>query len=214
MKGTREFLISVVILVAAGLLLRSVSHGEETPLHRSFADFPWSIAQWIGREQELEAQILQALKVDDYILRQYWEEQGPPIGLYVGYYKSMRKGATYHSPKNCLPGSGWYFVKTGKTPLGITDRHGLPVEVNEFVIQKGLDKQLVLYWYQDRGRIITSEYWAKIYMVVDAMTKNRTDGAFVRITVPYTREKEKEVLDRGKAFAEKLLPLLEKYLPS
>jgi EpsI family protein len=214
MKGLRESLVAMVILVAAGLFLRSISHGEETPLHRSFEDFPLQIASWRGDEQSLDAKVLQVLKVDDYILRQYWSDEGGPVGLYVGYYKSMREGATYHSPKNCLPGSGWYFVETGTSQLGVMDHRGQPVEVNRFIIQKGLDKQLVLYWYQDRGRVITSEYWAKIYMVVDAMTKHRTDGVFVRITVPFTREDEAHALEQGKRFAEKLFPLLQDYLPS
>jgi EpsI family protein len=214
MKGLRELVIAMVILIAAGGLLRSVSHGEETPIHKSLASFPLHIDQWHGTEQEFESDILQVLKVDDYLLRQYRQEQGTSIGLYVGYYKSMRQGATYHSPKNCLPGSGWYFVDTGKTHLAGVGPHGQPVEINKFVIQKGLDKQLVLYWYQDRGRIITSEYWAKIYMVLDAITKNRTDGAFVRITVPYTHQSEEEILAQGKAFAEQIFPRLQEYLPS
>jgi EpsI family protein len=214
MKGLRELVIAMVILIAAGSLLRVVSHGEETPIHRSLASFPLHIDQWHGIEQEFESDILQVLKVDDYILRQYRQERGLPIGLYVGYYKSMRQGATYHSPKNCLPGSGWYFVDTGKTHIASVGPHGQPVEINKFIIQKGLDKQLVLYWYQDRGRIITSEYWAKIYMVLDAMTKNRTDGAFVRITVPYTNQSEEEILAQGKAFAELIFPRLREHLPS
>ena len=214
MKGIRELLVAMVILVAAGLFLRSISHGEETPLHRSFADFPLRIASWIGDEQSLDTKVLRVLKVDDYMLRQYWSDEGASVALYVGYYKSMREGATYHSPKNCLPGSGWYFVDTGKSQLGVIDQRGQPVEVNRFIIQKGLDKQLVLYWYQDRGRIITSEYWAKIYMVVDAITKHRTDGAFIRITVPFTRENAAQALEQGKSFAEKLFPLLQEYLPS
>jgi EpsI family protein len=214
MKGLRELVIALVILIAAGSLLRSVSHGEETPIHKSLDSFPLHIDQWHGVEQEFESGIVQALKVDDYLLRQYRQEQGPPVGLYVGYYKSMRQGATYHSPKNCLPGSGWYFVDTGKTHLASVGPHGQPVEINKFIIQKGLDKQLVLYWYQDRGRIITSEYWAKIYMVIDAMTKNRTDGAFVRITVPYTHQSEEEILAQGKAFAAQIFPQLQEHLPS
>ena len=89
-----------------------------------------------------------------------------------------------------------------------------PVEINKFIIQKGLDKQLVLYWYQDRGRIITSEYWAKVYMVWDAIRRNRTDGAFVRITVPFTGEDEERAVVQGRAFAETIFPLLSEYLPS
>ena len=214
MKFPREFFISMVILIIAGLFLRSISHGEEIPLHKSFADFPLYIDPWNGQELGLEDKVLQVLKVDDYMMRQYSNEQGLPIGLYVGYYKSMQQGATYHSPKNCLPGSGWYFVQTGQTSLRTIEHHGQTMDINKFVIQKGLDKQLVLYWYQDRGRIITSEYWAKVYMVFDAMTRHRTDGAFVRITVPFTREDEEIVLEQGKAFAEKIFPLLQAYLPS
>jgi EpsI family protein len=214
MKGWRELVIAMVILITAGFLLRSVSHGEETPIHKSLTTFPLQIDSWIGAEQAFAADILQALKVDDYMLRQYQQEQGAAMNLYVGYYKSMRQGATYHSPKNCLPGSGWYFVDTGKSHLAVVDRYGRPVEINKFIIQKGLDKQLVLYWYQDRGRIITSEYWAKIFMVVDAITRNRTDGAFVRITVPFTNQSEEEMLAQGKAFAEHIFPLLQEYLPS
>jgi EpsI family protein len=214
MKGWRELVIAMVILMTGGFLLRSISHGEETPIHKSLTTFPLQIDSWAGTEQAFEADMLQALKVDDYMLRQYQQEQGAAIGLYVGYYKSMRQGAMYHSPKNCLPGSGWYFVDTGKSHLAGVDRHGRPVEINKFVIQKGLDKQLVLYWYQDRGRVITSEYWAKIFMVVDAITRNRTDGAFVRITVPFTNQSEEEMLAQGKAFAEQIFPLLQEYLPS
>lgn len=213
MKFPREFFISLVLLAAAGLFLRSISHGEETPLRKSFVDFPLSIDQWSGKELGMEGKVLQVLKVDDYMMRQYSSEQGLPIGFYVGYYKSMRQGATYHSPKNCLPGSGWHFVQTGTTSLRTTDHHGRAVEINKFVIQKGLDKQLVLYWYQDRGRIITSEYWAKMYMVFDAAVRHRTDGAFVRITVPFTGEDEESVLDQGKAFAEQIFPVLREYLP-
>jgi EpsI family protein len=214
MKCPKEFLISLGMLIAAGLLLGFISHGEETPLRRSFVDFPLRIDQWTGKELGLETKVLQVVKVDDYMMRQYWSEQGTPIGFYVGYYKSMRQGATYHSPKNCLPGSGWYFVKTGNTRLDIPGRHGQAVEINKLIIQKGLDKQLVLYWYQDRGRIITSEYWAKLYMVLDAIFKHRTDGAFVRVTVPFSGDDEEMAIRRGRSFVEKAFSLLEEYLPS
>ena len=147
--------------------------------------------------------MLQVLKVDDYLWRQYGSTDGPPLGLYIGYYQSMRQGVTYHSPKNCLPGSGWYFVETGTIPLQVTDGHGQPVEINKFIIQKGLDKQLVLYWYQDRGRVLTSEYWAKAYMILDALLQHRTDGAFIRITIPFPSGTEAEALAQGKGFAER-----------
>jgi EpsI family protein len=214
MMGRRESVIALMTLLAAGVFFRFLSHGENIPIHRSLATFPLQLGSWGGEAHTLDPNMLQILKVDDYLWRQYGGTHGPPLGLYIGYYQSMRQGATYHSPKHCLPGSGWYFVETGKTPLQVTDSHGQPVEINKFVIQKGLDKQLVFYWYQDRGRVITSEYWAKAYMMLDALLKRRTDGAFIRITVPFLPETEAEAFAQGKAFAEQVFPLLQRYLPS
>jgi EpsI family protein len=214
MKCWREFVLSMVILLTAAVGVRSLSHGEAPPMRKSFVDFPLHIAQWSGKELGLDAQTRQVLQVDDYTVRQYWRTQGMPIGLFVSYYKSMRQGKGYHSPKNCLPGSGWYFSHTGKLRLDVPDVDGQAVEVKKLVIQKGLDKQLVLYWYQDRGRILTSEYWAKIYLVWDAITKHRTDGAFVRIMMPFSTQDEQAVLAQAKAFAETIFPLLGAYLPS
>jgi len=214
MKVSKEFLISCIVLLAAGMLLRSISHGEAIPLRQSFGEFPLHIEPWSGRQMELDARVLNVLRVDDYILRQYWDGSAMPVELYIGYYKSQREGATYHSPKNCLPGSGWTFVHTGTTQLHVASRTRHPVEINQFIIQKGLDKQLVLYWYHDRGRIITSEYWAKFYMIWDAMLRNRTDGAFVRITIPFTSDSEERAVLQGRTFAETIFPLLYEYLPS
>ena len=106
MKLSKECVISFIVFLVAGLLLRSISHGEATPLRRSFGDFPLQIEQWSGRQLELETRVLELLRVDDYVLRQYQDGQGLPLELYIGYYKSQRQGTTYHSPKHCLPGSG------------------------------------------------------------------------------------------------------------
>src|SRR5919109_1747235 len=131
MKFRPEFFVSITLLVASGCFLRFISHGEETSLRKSFADFPLQVDRWSGKELGFEAKILQVLKVDDYMMRQYSNEQELPLGLYVGYYKSMRQGATYHSPKNCLPGSGWYFVETGKTRIQVPESPGRAVEINK-----------------------------------------------------------------------------------
>ena len=214
MTFSKEFWISFVTLVVANLLLGFMSYGEQTPMRRAFADFPLYIEQWQGRELGIEANIREALRVDDYMMRQYANGQALSVALYVGYYKSMRQGATYHSPKNCLPGSGWYVVATDKAQLHIATQPERAVEINKFVIQKGLQKQLVLYWYQDRGRVITSEYWAKIYMVWDAIFKQRTDGAFVRLTMPFTDDNESTAFEQAEAFTARIFPLLAEYLPA
>lgn len=212
MKISKEFLLSMLILLAAIGFMRSLSHGEVVPLRQDFTTFPHTIETWTGRERTLDARVLEVLRVDDYLLRQYEDAHTFPIELYIGYYKSQRQGATYHSPKNCLPGSGWTFLDTGTVPLATQVSPAKDIDINKFIIQKGSDKQLVLYWYQDRGRVITSEYWAKVYLVWDAMFRNRTDGAFVRITVPFLGD-EAAALTQGRLFAEKIFPILREYLP-
>jgi EpsI family protein len=210
--------------------------------------------RWHGRGLDLEQDVLGVLRVDDYMMRIYvpagderenkkakgTSEDGVapypsrltphvPVWLYVGYYQSQRTGSTYHSPLNCLPGSGWSVLSrdevsvdlgTARTagPLSIMGPTGKALRVNRVVIQKGLDKQLILYWYQDRGRVITNEYWAKGYLLWDAMTRNRTDGALVRVSVPVVSsigpEKAiEEAYTVGRMFLETLVPLLPVYLP-
>ena len=149
---------------------------------------PLEIGAWHGAvEPDFSKDIVAQLGVDEYIVRTYASDAAV-VGLYVGFYASQRQGDTIHSPLNCLPGAGWVPDRAGNepsfpvrsTPAG-PDR---TIEVNRFVIQKGLDRQVVFYWYQSRDRVVASEYWGKVYTVLDAMRHNRTDAALVRVTVP------------------------------
>ena len=214
--------VAVMMLVGAWGSLQAFSHGEPVLAKKPFAEFPLTLGeQWQGKELGLEQNILDVLKLSDYMMRVYvprpmGDRQGAmgssvPVWLYVGYYQSQRTGATYHSPKNCLPGAGWQFVEAEQAMVPVNGT--APITINHVVIQKGLDKQVVLYWYQDRGRVIASEYLAKAYMIWDAMTKNRTDGALVRISVPVTTTTD-EAYQRGLAFLGDFWPLLPGFLPS
>jgi EpsI family protein len=216
-SSNTRFLAAVLVLSAAFLFRFSWSPGERMPLKKDFDSFPIEIEGWEGKQTWLDAKVLKVLGVSTYMLRNYLPPaslfQGKsvlPINLYVGYYDSMRKGKTYHSPKNCLPGSGWQF--TEKEPISV-DFSGKSYVINKVIIQKDLEKQLVLYWYQDRGRIIASEYWGKIYLVIDSIKRRRTDGAFVRIIVPI-RGSAEDTLELELSFARKIFPLLKDYLPS
>lgn len=209
-------ILAVTMLLGTWGMLQSMSHGEEIPTKKPFANFPLSLAgQWEGRELGIEDKILRILRVSDYMMRVYQPTQANPTGfapvyLYVGYYQSQRTGAAYHSPKNCLPGAGWQFVESVELP--VTVGSGLPITINRAIIQKGLEKQVILYWYQDRGRVIASEYWAKGYMVWDAMTKNRTDGALVRISVTVVSSVE-DAEREAMSFMRDLWPELLEYMP-
>lgn len=219
--------VAVIMLGGTWGALQSLSHGEPVLSKQPFAQFPPTIAgRWQGRELSLESRVLDVLKLSDYLVRVYTpiapssdslplggrsEGEAASIGLYVGYYQSQRTGSTYHSPKNCLPGSGWQFVESEEVPLLVDG--AVVGTMNKALIQKGLDKQLVLYWYHDRGRVVASEYWARGYLLWDAMTKNRTDGALVRLTVSVTTTPD-SAYQHGLAFLHDLWPTLQEFMPS
>lgn len=216
-------IVAVLMLMGAWGVLQSRSQAEPMLDRKPFVEFPLTLGdRWNGTEVGMEQNILDVLKLTDYMMRYYvpqsnakgsvkGEAQGLPIWLYVGYYQSQRTGATYHSPKNCLPGAGWQFVESDQVPVQIPG--GPPITINRVLIQKGLDKQVILYWYQDRGRIIASEYWAKAYLLWDAMTSNRTDGALVRISVTVEQSSE-QAFAQGVEFLREIFPRLRSNLPS
>ncbi len=203
--------IAAGMLLGATVLLHAMSHGERMVPRQPLRGLPLVIGSWQGQEQPLEQKIVQAVSVDDYTNRAYFRASSQPVFLYVGYYASQRTGDTVHSPKNCLPGAGWEPAKSGYLTIPIAG--GQPIVVNEYVIQKGLDRQLVLYWYQNRGRAIASEYSAKVWMVLDAVARNRTDGALVRLITP-DPDGEEEAQRRLMDFAQRLYPQLGEFIPN
>jgi EpsI family protein len=213
---TRIVILLVGLVIAAGAVARA-DRQEQVPLRQSFSDFPMSFAGWRGIQQEpFDDNVLAVLGVDDYLTRAYLRAEGG-VGLYIGYWESQKQGDTIHSPQNCLPGAGW--APVSRAGLTIPDPRATPgnLTVNRFVIQKGLDRQLVLYWYQSHGRIVASEYWGKIFLVTDAVRLNRSDGAVVRVMAPIhgdTSEAEMNAERLGVDFVKAILPLLEKFLPA
>lgn len=214
----RLIIVCLCLLGGAALLARS-SKTEEVPIRKPFAEFPFTIGDWQGRrEADLEKKILDVLGVDDYMTRSYYRPNALPVGVYVGYYGSQRQGDTMHSPLNCLPGAGWLPVAQGRSTIEVSDGKGpREIEVNDFVIEKGLDRQAVLYWYQSHGRVVASEYWGKVYTVIDAMRYNRSDGALVRVIVPVPGQDEaarQRAQEEAKSFVKAVFPILSSYLPS
>jgi EpsI family protein len=220
---TNRLIVATACLsVVAVVVLRS-STREPTLLRESLATFPTDVADWkTVRHAELSDDVLQVLGVNDYINRVYSRGTAGALGLYVGFYESQRQGDTVHSPLNCLPGAGWTPVSFDRVRIDVPSNAGgsastVPIEVNRYVIEKGLDRQVVLYWYQGHGRVIASEYWGKFYLVLDAIRTNRTDAALVRITVPFDQadpSSERVAEQKGIVFVRAVFPLLERYLPA
>ena len=162
----------VVCLVAVTIFVASARSSERPVERLLFKQFPMTLESWRAVEDPpMEEDILKVLGVDDYLSRAYYKTDGAAVGLYMGFYGSQRQGDTIHSPLNCLPGAGWEPVSQGR--LRIADVGGRDMEVNRYVVQKGLDRQLVLYWYQSHGRVVASEYVSRLYLINDAIRLNR-----------------------------------------
>lgn len=213
---SRLLLISAVVILGA-VGVRAVGHGEPVPLTRPFWQFPVQLGAWDGRSVQLSEAIEKRAGVSSYMYRIFArrEARSVPVHLYVGFYESQRHGEVIHSPNNCLPGSGWYIASRDKATIELPPY--TPFEVNKFVIANGIERQVVLYWYQQGGgRVVTNEYAGRVHLVLDALQKNRTDAALIRVIVPAQDETD-EALEAANAEAVDFLraayPELMRFLP-
>lgn len=213
MKSLR-FLTAVLLLAGTALLLHSRAAFDRNPSSAPLSQLPVNLAGWAGVDQEIDQQTLDVLGAGDFLSRIYTQTAGKePISLFIGYFPTQRTGQTIHSPKHCLPGSGWVFESSSSEDL--VDASGKPNRVGEYIIANGAAKQFVIYWYQAHGRTVANEYMAKFYMATDAMRMNRTDGALVRVITPINlNEDVSAARKRAEEFAMQLAPLLPRYIPN
>jgi exosortase D (VPLPA-CTERM-specific) len=201
------------LLCIGGLAVFSVSsRSEEIPKRASFVEFPARIGLWQGHVSSLDTETERGLGLDDYILSDYTRPDGKIVNLYVAYYASQRKGESPHSPLVCIPGGGWAITDLDKITVA---SFGEKLALNRVIIQKGPVKQLVYYWFDERGRKLANEFWAKFYLLADAVVMNRTDGALVRLTTQISPgESERDADQRLQTFMEDAVPKLPAFLPS
>jgi len=173
-----------VLLLSGGVINVWERAGEAHVSRRNLKDFPAQVGSWrqVGDDLRFDDETEKVLRADDYLSRNF-VSNGRTASFYVGYYATQRNGATYHSPLNCLPGSGWVMSDPARITIAPAGG-GAPFEANRFVIANGRDRALMIYWYQGRGRAVASEYWGKIYTVLDSVRRRRSDGARVRVMVP------------------------------
>lgn len=215
---SRALTLFACLVISAGVVARA-DRAEPVQIRQTLDRFPITLGEWSGVPQApFPKDILAILGVDDYLTRVYFTaNRAEGAGLYIGYYQSQRQGDTMHSPLNCLPGAGWEPVSKSflsvNVPLAAASRD---IEINRYVIRKGLERQLVLYWYQAHDRVVASEYWGKFYMVADAMQMNRTDGALVRVIIPVTGNDPGETRAEatGIRFVRMMFPHLAEFLPA
>jgi EpsI family protein len=161
----------------------------------------------------MDQDVKDTLRADDYLTRDYVEAPGRIANLFVAFFRSQRAGQTPHSPKNCLPGSGWVWTVSDTIPIAVSGR-AAPIEINRYVVSKGEERAVVLYWYQSRDRVVASEYQAAAFVAWDALRYNRTDTALVRVVVPVAGGREEMATRSGVEFVQAMFTTLRQFLPA
>jgi EpsI family protein len=204
----------MALVILSYFVIQSIdTRNEVIPDRDDFVTFPLYFDGWSGQQENLQSIVTDKLKLTDYLMNNYARDEKPPINFYVAYYASQRKGISPHSPRVCVPGGGWSITDIERTIINLNNDGG-QVKVNRAIIQNGVNKQLVYYWFKQRGRDIANEYWMKWYLLTDSISLNRTDGSLVRLTTPILpNEKERDAELRLKEFLSTVNPMLEDYVP-
>ncbi|WP_238976230.1 exosortase C-terminal domain/associated protein EpsI [Leptospirillum ferriphilum] len=209
----RNMLLSSALMLAAVVLVGRLDSEGAIPSHLPLASFPDRIGNWTGVRLPMDKKTRSLLNADGYASVLYTDRPGDPGLLFFSvYYDRQTAEKNIHSPANCLPSSGWAILSHKIVSLPVNGRGLPPVDVNYNVIQKGLEKQLVLYWYQERGHLFANEYRGRIYLIEDALLLHRTDGALVRVSMP-VRGSIRQTFRKEVHFLENLSPLLDRYIP-
>jgi EpsI family protein len=204
---------AAVLIIQAGLFY-SASRGENTPMSLPLSSIPPIMGSWhLAEESPVEQDVQDVLKADDLLNRTYVSDTGA-ANLFIAFFKSQRYGQAPHSPKNCLPGSGWQPSESGSVDIAVP---GGSINVNHYLVAKGESESLVLYWYQSQGRVVADEFAAKFWLVADSIQKHRSDAALIRIVVPvYPGDKTEQRAKAEKtaaSFASAAYPVISSYLP-
>jgi len=214
MASSLRFILAAALIASAAIFLQARGRNEIFPPRLPLQSFPTQLSAWTGTDIAIQKDVLEVLGPGDFLLRVYQNpaEKQPFVDLFIAYFPSQRTGDTIHSPKHCLPGSGWLPAESSRVTLALPGHSPFPA--NRYVIAKGDSRQLVLYWYWAHDRGVASEYWAKFYLVADSMRMNRSDGALVRIMTPmYFGETAEAAQQRLLPFASDVAPLLDNYIP-
>jgi len=212
-----SFVVSLLLIPVLSLLGFSLDQREEIiPSHKSLTQFPLHIGEWRGESRTIDTQVLNTLKLTEYFQIDYRSPTNDLVNFYVAYYASQRAGESAHSPRSCIPGGGWRIVSIDSYTLSVNDQSGKPLTVQRLLIQKGNVSQLVYYWFDQRGRVLTNEIMVKWYLLQDAILKNRSDGALVRVLMPISGI-DAESIARADQTLERFLsraePELKQFLP-
>lgn|SRR5262245_12036423 len=186
MTSRWRFLVAIALLTVTILLMHARNSAEIIPTRPPLSSFPAVLNGWSSTDIALSQDILDVLGPGDFLLRRYQHPAASsPVDLFIAYFPSQRSGDTIHSPKNCLPGAGWAPVQSDRTTISLPGQ--TPFPANRYLIARGEERQLVLYWYWAHNRAVASEYSAKFYLIADSIRMRRSDGSLIRVTTQLDR---------------------------
>ncbi len=204
--------VASLVLLAQGALLYSSIREEVIPVSRPLAGVPHAFGPWnFAEEGVVDKETMDVLKADDTLIRTY-VKGNVGVSLFVAGFRSQRTGKAPHSPKNCLPGSGWTPLDDREISVDVS--RGEPIPVNRYIIAHGDNRSLVLYWYQSRDRAVAGEFKAKFWVMADALRYNRTDTALVRVIIPIINRNDAAAEQQATDFVKSFYSTLLEYLPA
>lgn len=208
----RQFIVALAFLVLTLGIYQAVDFREKIPAGRPFSQFPLSVGAWEGTRQFMEQMFITELDLSDYTMIDYKNSNGRHVDFYVAYYESQKKAESIHSPETCLPGSGWIFRQAGQAQVPIVGQGG-SITINRAIMEKSGARQIAYFWFPARGRILTNAWELKIYTFWDALTRQRTDGALVRVITPvYPDENIESAEARLQDFTRQIVPVLDGFI--
>lgn len=207
---SRYLQLVTLVLVVQAALFYSASHGENTPLPLPLSTLPATFGDWrLLQEGVVEEDTREVLKADDLLTRWYVGPEGG-ANLFMAYFKTQRTGQSPHSPKNCLPGSGFQPSESGRIDVKVGDR---TININKYIVSKGDSESVVLYWYQSQGRVIADEFAAKFYLIEDSIRNHRSDTSLVRVVVPVMNGDRDKAVNTAVDFVKASFPVIDSWLP-
>ncbi len=214
MSSKIRFVGAIVLLLTALAFLHLRDADEFVPSREEFSTFPYRLGSWVGRDVNIAPDVLHVLGSGDFLARDYADSTSANgnVGVFVAYIPSQRAADTLHSPKHCLPGAGWIPVTSKRVTIALPG--SAPFIANRYIVAKGAERVLVLYWYLAHGRAVASEYWAKFYLVQDSIRLNRSDGSLIRLTTELdSNETAADGERRLLSLLGVALPVIESYVP-
>ena len=214
LKSKQAKVLSAV-LISQALLFYGLSRAEVSPTKSPLSELPQQLGSWnMSVEGVVDQETRDVLKADELLNRGYLNPAlHVEANLFVAFFQTQRTGQTPHSPKNCLPGNGWVQTIADTINVQVPGR-AEPIEVNRYLVAKGENKSIVLYWYQSRDRVVASEYGARFYTAADAIRYNHTDTALVRVVVPVVGGNDQAATDAAVNFVKDFFVPLRQHFPA